>query len=69
MKQLRRNEWVTTATAATRLNVTETLIRKWVQRYRVPTNPRSEYLFLPLTEIEHQTRHTPGARRKLTPVA
>lgn len=69
MKEHRRNEWVTTATAATRLAVSEALIRQWVKRYNIAVNPRGEYLFHHLSEIEHQTRHAPGARRKLTPVA
>jgi ribosomal protein S9 len=66
VKELRRNEWVTIATAATRLAVAETLIRKWAQRYKVAINPRGEYLFHDLSEAEHKTRHSPGARRKLT---
>lgn len=68
MKELRRNEWVAITVAATRLNVTQDLIRKWIQRYPITTNPRGEYLFYDLVETEHQTRHSPGARRKLTSV-
>jgi hypothetical protein len=66
VKQHRRNEWVTIAQAATRLNVTETLIRKWAERYNITVNPLGQYWFLTLSEIEHKTRHSPGARRKLT---
>lgn len=68
MKEHRRNEWVTIAEAATRLAVTETLIRKWIQRYHIPANPRGEYWFHDLSEAEHRTRHSPGARRRLTSV-
>jgi hypothetical protein len=68
MKELRRNEWVTIATAATRLAVTQTLIRRWIHRYQLAPNPRGEYWFHNLVDIEHSTRHSPGARRKLTSV-
>jgi len=69
MKALRRNEWVTIGQAAQRLNVTTTLIRKWAHRYKLTPNPRGEYWFYNLSEIEHKTRHSPGAKRKLTTAA
>lgn len=63
---LRRNEYVAIATAATRFAISEALVRKWVQRYKLKPNGAGEYWFAALVEIEHSTRHSPGARRKLT---
>lgn len=61
----RLDERVTTETAAQRLGVDETLIRKWASRYHL-TRTRNQYRFRDLVEIEHQTRHSRGSRRKLT---
>lgn len=62
----RLDERITTHLAASRLGVTESLVRKWASRYGLVADIQGRYRFGDLVEIEWRTRQGKGARRKLT---
>ncbi len=60
------DEAITISVAASRLKVSESLIRKWASRYKLPVDQRGLYRFGDLVEVEFKTRNARGSRRKLT---
>lgn len=56
-RELRRNEWVTIAQAATRLATNHWRIRKWIEREKVPRKGNT-YLFRVIEEIDDRIRHS-----------
>lgn len=58
MKELRRHEWVTIATAATRLNTNQARIRQWIHRNKTQIARKGHLvLYLHIEQIEAKTRN------------
>jgi transposase-like protein len=58
MKALRRNEWITIAEAAQRLNVDQTRIRQWIHRNKDDIARKGPLLlYRDIEQIEARIRH------------